>query len=336
MAEHNVQFDIPSGWGTVQDGQVGISSLFPNWVEFHSLQPMLQHHGLFAVEQLLSPDCSVLLSWVELCNQIPSLPGAVPKWFLRIEAALGLDRGVDHKCAITLPLGSHAAIPNPFCLSLLPFTPIKARVGDFVIAFPASFLDEGAFFLARLIGWEGGTGQGAVKYHLQHWQVAEEGDVPGGLFSEGGYYVQCRGECEGPQPCEVCGAGCCWWESSGVVSVASETWTGWIQLVNFMDEEVGGREFVCLELTQAEVECLWTQLPDEPGGPESPSLEEASLQCMSQQPGVQSGEPITVAGVPVPATLPPLLSLICPSSMRSAPAWLQLQRLSGLTVNADS
>ena len=91
-----------------------------------------------------------------------------------------------------------------------------------------------------------------------------------GCFSEGGYYVQCEGECEGPQPCEVCETGCCWWESSGVVSVASETWTGWIQLVNFMDEEVGGREFVCLELTQAGVECLWTQLPEEPGGPESP------------------------------------------------------------------
>ena len=93
-----------------------------------------------------------------------------------------------------------------------------------------------------------------------------------------------------------------------------------------MDEDIGGREFVCLELTQAEVECLWTQLPDEPGGPESPSLEEASLQCMSQQPGVQSGELITVAGVPAPATLSPLLSLICPSSMGSAPAWLQLWR----------
>ena len=136
MAEHNIQFDIPSGWGTIQDGQVGISSLFPNWVEFCSLRPMLQHHGLFAVEQLLSPDCSVLLSWTELCNQIPSLSGAVPKWFLRIEAALGLDRGVGHKRTIKLPLDSHPAIPNPFRPSLLPFTPIKARVGDFVIVIP--------------------------------------------------------------------------------------------------------------------------------------------------------------------------------------------------------
>ena len=93
MAEHNIQFDIPSGWGTIQDGQVGISSLFPNWVEFRYLRPMLQHHGLVAVEQLLSPDCSVLLSWTELCNQIPSLPGAVPGWFLRIEVALALNRG---------------------------------------------------------------------------------------------------------------------------------------------------------------------------------------------------------------------------------------------------
>ena len=65
-----------------------------------------------------------------------------------------------------------------------------------------------------------------MNYHLQHWQVAEGYDDPGGLFSEGGYYVQCAGDCEGPQLCEVCGTGCCWLESSGIVDVASETWTG--------------------------------------------------------------------------------------------------------------
>ena len=120
------------------------------------------------------------------------------------------------------------------------------------------------------------------------------------------------------------------------MSVASETWTGWIQLVNFMDEEVGGREFVCLELTQAGVECLWAQLPEEPGGSESPSLDEVPLQCMPQQYEMQGGESITMDGVPAPVTLPSLLSLICPSSMGSAPAWLQLKRFTVLTVNTDS
>ena len=37
MAERNIKFDIPSGWGTVAEGQVGISSLFHNWVEFRPL-----------------------------------------------------------------------------------------------------------------------------------------------------------------------------------------------------------------------------------------------------------------------------------------------------------
>ena len=31
------------------------------------------------------------------------------------------------------------------------------------LSFPASFPDEGVFFLARLIGWEGGTGQGVSE-----------------------------------------------------------------------------------------------------------------------------------------------------------------------------
>ena len=41
MAECNIKFNIPSGWGTVSEGHVGISSLFDNWVEFCPLQARL-------------------------------------------------------------------------------------------------------------------------------------------------------------------------------------------------------------------------------------------------------------------------------------------------------
>ena len=37
MAERNIKFNTPSGWGTVAEGRIGISSLFDNWVEFHPL-----------------------------------------------------------------------------------------------------------------------------------------------------------------------------------------------------------------------------------------------------------------------------------------------------------
>ena len=35
IAKHNITFSILSGWGTIAEGQVGISSRFSNWVEFH-------------------------------------------------------------------------------------------------------------------------------------------------------------------------------------------------------------------------------------------------------------------------------------------------------------
>ena len=90
MAEHKIWFDIPSGWGTIAGGKVGISSLFSSWVKFQPHQSKLRHHGLVALEQLLSPDCKVLLSWKELCCQVPSLSYTVPQWFTEIEANLGL------------------------------------------------------------------------------------------------------------------------------------------------------------------------------------------------------------------------------------------------------
>ena len=61
MAEHGIQFDVPPGWSAVARDQVGISSLFNNWVEFRPLRARLRHHGLFALEQLLSFDCRSLL-----------------------------------------------------------------------------------------------------------------------------------------------------------------------------------------------------------------------------------------------------------------------------------
>ena len=57
MDEHGIQFDVPSGWGAVTKGSVGIASLFSSWVSFHPHWSKLRHHGLIAIEQLLSPNC---------------------------------------------------------------------------------------------------------------------------------------------------------------------------------------------------------------------------------------------------------------------------------------
>ena len=65
------------------------------------------------------------------------------------------------------------------------------------------------------------------------------------------------------------------------MSVAYDTWTGWIHQVNFVDEEIGAREFVCVDLSQADLEKLWSQLPDEPEG--LPGLQVA-LQVSSHLP----------------------------------------------------
>ena len=78
MAERAIKFSIPSGWGAIEKGTVGISSLFENWVKFQPHCQRLRSHGLVALEQLLSPDCKVLLSWRELCCLVPSLTYTVP------------------------------------------------------------------------------------------------------------------------------------------------------------------------------------------------------------------------------------------------------------------
>jgi len=62
MAEHNIRFDIPSGWGMVAGGLVGISTIFGNWVKFQPHRSKFRHHGLIALEQMLSPDCKTLLT----------------------------------------------------------------------------------------------------------------------------------------------------------------------------------------------------------------------------------------------------------------------------------
>ena len=129
-------------------GQVGLSSLFPNWVEFRPLRPRLQHHSLFALEQLLSPDCKTLLSWKELQNQVLSLSSNVPQWFRKVESVLGIGRPGSCARTIVLPPSLHPAVSNPFRSSLLPFAPISARVGDFVAVFPDSFPEDGNYFLA--------------------------------------------------------------------------------------------------------------------------------------------------------------------------------------------
>ena len=148
MAERNIRFNVPSGWGTVAGGHVGISSLFDNWVEFCPLRARLRHHGLIALEQMLSPDCKTLLTWKELRNHIPSLSSAVPGWFIKIESVLGLEAPAGHQRTITLPLAACPVVPNPFYTSLLSFLPVGAKLGVFVAVFPASFPEDGAYFVA--------------------------------------------------------------------------------------------------------------------------------------------------------------------------------------------
>ena len=110
---------------------------------------------------------------------MPSLSSAVPRWFTKIESVLGLERSSSYARTIVLQPLLHPAVPNPFRSSLLPFAPIAARVGDFVVVFPTSFPDDGNYFLAQLVGWEDSTSDGIVSYHLQHWHDANEYDDPG-------------------------------------------------------------------------------------------------------------------------------------------------------------
>ena len=209
MAEHGIKFSIPSGWGAIEKGTIGISSLFENWVTFQPHCQRLRSHGLVALEQLLSPDCKVLLSWRELCCLVPSLTYAVPCWFQAIEAALGVQSDQVHGCVFTLSPPLHSPCgPNPFCDALLSFPPLVARPGSFVAVFPTTFADDGDYFLARLISWSRDGGVGPIKYHLQHWCEAEIHDDP--ELCKSGYYVQCHGDCNMPQMCTSCDTSCCW------------------------------------------------------------------------------------------------------------------------------
>src|ERR1022692_1882542 len=122
------------------------------------------HHGLIALKQLLSPDCKILLSWKELQCLIPSLSYMVPQWFQDIELILGVGPPQMHKRVITLPQPLKIPVGhNHFCNSLLSYSPIMASPGSFVAVFPATFIDDGAYFLAKLVGWEEGVDAGPVK-----------------------------------------------------------------------------------------------------------------------------------------------------------------------------
>ena len=283
MAECGIRFDIPSAWGVVTKGTIGISSLFDSWVKFHPHRQRLLCHGLVALEQLLSPDCGILLSWKELRCLIPSLSFAVPQWFLEIESILGIGAQQMHRRIITLPPPlSIPAGPNPFCNSLLSYQPIVAKVGSFVAVFPASFMDDGGYFLAKLVGWEEGIGADPVKYHLQHWRMVEVHDDPEGILHDEGYYVQCRGDCDAPQVCEACDLSCCWWESSGIADLSFGVWVGQLQQVNFIGDTITTQEFVCMDLVPAELELLWQQLPDEAEGASSEQALVLASACSEQ------------------------------------------------------
>ena len=265
MAEHGIKFSTSSSWGAIEKGTIGISSLFANWVKFQPHCQRLRSHGLVALEQMLSPDCKMLLSWRELHCLIPSLTYAVPQWFQAIEAALGVQSDQVHGRDNYSP--SPTCPPsglNPFCDALLSFPPVVASPGSFVAVFPASFADDGGYFLARLINWNRDGEAGPVKYHLQHWCEAELHDDLG--LYEAGYYVQCHGDCDMPQVCTSCIRSCCWWESSGVADMSSGVWVGQLHHVNFIGDEVATVEFACVDISQASLEALWQQLPDEVEG----------------------------------------------------------------------
>ena len=265
-------------------------------------QSKLRHHGLIAIEQLLSPNCQVLLSWKELHHIIPSLSHAVPMWFTEIESQLGVDSSQGYKHLITLPpsLGP-LTVPNPFRDSSLSFSPLIARPDDFVAVFPATYADDGVFFLVKLIGWEDGNGVEPLQYHLQHWCCAAMHDDPDGVLYNENYYVQCSGDCDSPQQCGACGVGCCWWESSGVASLSSGVWLGHLHHVNFVGDTVAKTEFACVDMPQDALDELWHNLPDvsEEGSDLGVGFEPPQLPCLALQAplallctGVNSADPV--------------------------------------------
>ena len=65
-----------------------------------------------------------------------------------------------------------------------------------------------------------------------------------------------------PQLCETCQSSCCWWESSGVVDVSAGIWTGNFHHINFIGDDIVVREFMCVDMEQADIDRLWMQLPD--------------------------------------------------------------------------
>ena len=74
-----------------------------------------------------------------------------------------------------------------------------AKLDSFVAVFPASFTEDGIYFLAKLIGWVESSDDSPVSYHLQHWCSAEPTDDPGGLLFDKGYNIQCKGDCDALQ-----------------------------------------------------------------------------------------------------------------------------------------
>ena len=138
---------FPQGGGVITKGSIRISSLFCNWADFHPHQTKLKHHGLIALEQLLSPDCQVLLSWKELQSLIPTLSHATLLWFKEIESRLAVNSSLNYQHCITLPsaLGP-PMLPNPFRNSCLSFSPIVALPDDFIAVFPSTYTEDSVYF----------------------------------------------------------------------------------------------------------------------------------------------------------------------------------------------
>ena len=75
--------------------------------------------------------------------------------------------------------------------------------------------------------------------------------------------MQCRGDCDTPQVCASCALSCCWWESSGIADLSTGVWVGQLCQVNFIGDTIATQEFVCIDLSAAELVVLWQHLPDD-------------------------------------------------------------------------
>jgi hypothetical protein len=140
--------------------------------------------------------------------------------------------------------------------------------------------------------------------------------------------VQCNADCDAPQSCEICGTGCCWWESGGVARLTYEVWCGLFHQVNFIGDIIGTLQFACIDASQDELDELWQQLPDA-------DADTDRLVVDSER------SPTPPPPPPFPRLQAPL-ALLCSGASNNDPVWGTLQapgylneEAGGLTVFSD-